>query len=301
MAMRKPVIVGIDPLRPDPAPMAVGVALARLTGAPLVAAASHVRDTIADAMSGGIVEGDLRANAQSVLDDLTAGGLDAERVVVPGLSAAHALHDLAAERGAGLIVVGSSHRGRIGRIAPGTTAERLLHGASCPVAVAPAGLATGWAPRRVGVGYVALEEAEHALTAASALAKLSGGPLEAVTAVSPRQWERGAAVPAYGTGGLDAARETAQRSLTRALEGAGHPSTEGHVFVGEPVDALVALSERSDVVLCGSRGYGPFRSVLLGGVGHGLLRDAHCPVIVIPRGEGGAIAALAAARETAPA
>ena len=49
--MRKPVIVGIDPLRPDPAPMVVGVALAHLTGAPLVAAASYVQDTIADAMS----------------------------------------------------------------------------------------------------------------------------------------------------------------------------------------------------------------------------------------------------------
>ena len=73
------------------------------------------------------------------------------------------------------------------------------------------------------------------------------------------------------------------------------------MFVGEPVDGLVALSERADLVVCGSRGYGPIRSVLLGGVGHGLLRDAQCPVIVIPRGEGGAIAALAAAREAAPA
>ena len=73
------------------------------------------------------------------------------------------------------------------------------------------------------------------------------------------------------------------------------------MFIGEPVDALVGLSERADVVVCGSRGYGPFRSVLLGGVGHGLLREAHCPVVMIPRGEGGAIAALAEAREAAPA
>src|SRR5688500_6311773 len=248
--MRKPVIVGIDPLRPDPAPMVVGVALARLTGAPLVAAASYVQDTITDAMSGGIVDADLRATAHSVLDELKTGGLDAERVVVAGFSAAHARHDLAAERGAGLIVVGSSRRGRLGRLAPGTTAERLLHGASCPVAVAPAGLAAGWTPRRVGVGYVALEEGEHALTAATALARLTGGPLEAVTAVSPRTWERGATVPPYGTGGLESARELATRSLTRALEAAGRRATEGHVFVGEPVDALVALSGHADVVVC---------------------------------------------------
>ena len=79
-------------------------------------------------------------------------------------------------------------------VAPGTTAERLLHGGSCPVLVAPAGLAADWAPERIGVGYVAVEEAEHALAAADALARLGGAPLEAVTVVAPRMV--GAAVPA---------------------------------------------------------------------------------------------------------
>ena len=42
---------------------------------------------------------------------------------------------------AGLIVVGSTHTGRAGRVLPGSTAERLLHGSPCPVAVAPKGYA----------------------------------------------------------------------------------------------------------------------------------------------------------------
>jgi nucleotide-binding universal stress UspA family protein len=70
------------------------------------------------------------------------------------------------------------------------------------------------------------------------------------------------------------------------------------VFFGEPVDALVGLSSRVELVVCGSRGYGPIQSVLLGGVSHGLLRDAHCPVIVIPRGAGDAVERLTASRES---
>lgn len=38
---------------------------------------------------------------------------------------------------ADLIVVGSSHRGTLGRVLPGSVPELLLHSASCPIAVAP--------------------------------------------------------------------------------------------------------------------------------------------------------------------
>jgi nucleotide-binding universal stress UspA family protein len=34
----------------------------------------------------------------------------------------------------------------------------------------------------------------------------------------------------------------------------------------------------------GSRGYGPLRAVLVGGVSGKVIRSAHCPVVVIPRG-----------------
>jgi nucleotide-binding universal stress UspA family protein len=39
-----------------------------------------------------------------------------------------------------------------------------------------------------------------------------------------------------------------------------------------------------DVLFCGSRGYGPARRVLLGGVSSRLIRQAHSPVVVVPRG-----------------
>jgi nucleotide-binding universal stress UspA family protein len=60
---------------------------------------------------------------------------------------------------------------------------------------------------------------------------------------------------------------------------------ELHVDV-DPADALLAVSTHVDLLVCGSRGYGPLRSVLLGGVSRQLVDDAHCPVLVLPREAG---------------
>jgi nucleotide-binding universal stress UspA family protein len=56
------------------------------------------------------------------------------------------------------------------------------------------------------------------------------------------------------------------------------------VSVGDPAAVLAeASADRLDLLVLGSRDYGPVRSVLLGGVGHAVLRAAACPVIVVPR------------------
>ncbi|MEP6648866.1 MAG: universal stress protein [Lapillicoccus sp.] len=48
-----------------------------------------------------------------------------------------------------------------------------------------------------------------------------------------------------------------------------------------PVDALVAASKTAGLVVVGSRGRGALGSALLGSVGQGVLRHAHCPVAVV--------------------
>jgi Universal stress protein family len=39
-----------------------------------------------------------------------------------------------------------------------------------------------------------------------------------------------------------------------------------------------------DLLVTGSRGYGPLRAVMVGGVTGRVMHDAACPVVVIPRG-----------------
>ena len=75
--------------------------------------------------------------------------------VVAAPSPARGLHAMAEREAADLIVVGSSHRGAMGRVLAGSIAERLLHGSPCALAVAPVGYATrdGAGLAVVGVAY----------------------------------------------------------------------------------------------------------------------------------------------------
>ena len=81
---------------------------------------------------------------------------------------------------------------------------------------------------------------------------------------------------------LETARETYELSLQRAAESAGAVDADWAVRTGDVVESLAELTE-VDVLFCGSRGYGPTRRVLLGGVSGRLVRRARRPVVVVPR------------------
>ena len=259
--MSNPILVGLDREREDDAPLAFGTATARLTGAPLTVLAAYLHDPITDAVSGGMVDADLRGKALSILEARTSG-MDVELLTMGGPSPAHVLHDAAVGIHPSLLVVGSTARGPIRRVAPGATAERLLHGAPCPVAIAPSGLAVDWEPRRVGVGFSDVEESHAALRTASSLARAAGATLRVTSAIDPRQSFESAVIAPYR---LDGRLETASAGALRALDAALEqlqPSVraDGDVVVARPADALIELSSQVDLIVCGSRGYGPLRS-----------------------------------------
>ena len=52
----------------------------------------------------------------------------------------------------------------------------------------------------------------------------------------------------------------------------------------DPVEGLTAASGRMDLLVMGSRAYGPARAVMLGGVSRRVTTSAECPVLVLPRG-----------------
>ncbi len=67
--------------------------------------------------------------------------IEAQLIVTVALSIGEGLRDVAEERNADLLVVGSGHHGALGRILLGDDASATLHNAPCPVAVAPRGYA----------------------------------------------------------------------------------------------------------------------------------------------------------------
>jgi nucleotide-binding universal stress UspA family protein len=209
--------------------------------------------------------------------------LDAGTRVIPAGSPGHALHTLAETTGADLVVVGSSHTGRLGRVFPGSTGEKLLHGAPCAVAVVPRDYELR-PIERIGVAYDGSDEAKAALTTARDLAERFGARLELV-GVAGIDWYAGPAVAASSGYELETLRFDVEKRIRAALDEAVERLDADTVMLhGDPADELAERTSTLDLIVTGSRGYGPLRAVLVGGVSGRLIRNAHCPVIVVPRG-----------------
>jgi len=283
------VIVGIERSERSRDALALARTLARALGARLMLASVYLVEPGRRGASGAYARA-LEAEAQATLE-WAAGPLgDVPHVecrTIPSLSVAQGLQELADAEDALTIVVGPSHRGRLGRLCPGSVGQRLLHGAPCPVAIAPRG---HWSSphtsiRCIGVGYVPVPDGWSALRAACALAGRLGATLQVLSVAEPPA--AAASIP-YGWGYADVettSRDALVRDLRRALDEAAEAvAATGEVVEGYADDELARLSDAVDLLICGSRGYGPVDSVLLGSVSTSLLRKASCPLLVIPRG-----------------
>jgi nucleotide-binding universal stress UspA family protein len=287
--MSAPIVAAYDPFHEDRAPVALALAAGELTGAPVLAVAvapAVLTQGWADAQP---LTEEIDAITERALSALHAD-LGVETRMVSDVSVPRALHVLAEELGPRLLVVGSTTRAHLGRVLPGSTAERLIAGASCPVALAPRGY-----ERRpiqtVAVGFAETPEGHAALEAGHALARRAGATLRVIAAVHPA----GALDTAFAQGtpplrgiALEGhARSEHQAALAGAVDALPDGVTIEHeLHVDDPADVLVRVSAHVDVLVCGSRGYGPARALLLGGVTRRVLSAAHCPVLVLPRGAG---------------
>lgn len=202
-----------------------------------------------------------------------------------GRSAARALYEYARDEAASVIVVGSTHRGKVGRVLPGSVSESLLRGAPCSVAIAPRGFARAEHPAvgLIGIGYDGSAEAMLALAEAERLARAFGAQLRVITVVP--------AVAAIDIEAvqLDEHREPLTREyrrvLERGVEALGDELTaEPALEEGDPAKVLADQGGELDLLVMGSRGYGPVRSALLGAISAEVTRTASCPVLVTPRG-----------------
>jgi nucleotide-binding universal stress UspA family protein len=286
------IIIGFDGSDCGEDALALGLVLCRATGAtPVVAAVYPEQYPIGVGRVDAEWVAYMREHAEELLGRarrVLGDGVAADYRAVSAASESRGLHELAEQERAEVVVVGSTHRGPLGRTYPGSTGDRLLHGSAWPVAVAPRGLREDPPPalHTVAVAFLDTPEAHEALDFAAALARRAGARLRLLSVV-PSRAEVFAPVV-----GRDAelafasrAREVFQAALDGALAGlAGRVEASGELLEGDVVDALATVDRRdADLLVCGSRGYGPIRRVLLGGVSSRLLRRAACPLLVVPR------------------
>ncbi|HEU5106531.1 MAG TPA: universal stress protein [Solirubrobacterales bacterium] len=210
------------------------------------------------------------------------GGLEVETRAFGGGTPAGVINDLAEREGIETIVVGSPHRGAVGRTLIGSVADGLLHGAPCEVLTAPRGYAAE--PREpfrtIAVAYDDTSEAKAALARAEAIALACRATIVVYTVAAPISVVPGAA------GYTPAIQPEAGPIVTRAVKGVDERlAATGRVLSGVPGPALATACEEdgADLLVAGSRGYGPLARVFLGSVSTQLMHKAPCPVAVVPR------------------
>lgn len=283
------IIVGIDDSAGALDALAFATRLAECTGASVRLATAFNYSDVPSRASNEEFRRYLEQEALKLLSSVASSvdgvsGTDA----IANPSAPHALHSLAETVDAAMVVVGSTHRGAVGRVVPGSTGERLLHGSPCPVAIVPGGYADAGPIRSIGVGYDGTEESEAALRAGYELARHCNATLRVI-----RVFDANTSSPALMTmPGWDRMRddteEVHRQNLANAVRGLPRDvGIESLFSTGNAGRELAVESEHVDVMVVGSRGYGPRAAVLLGSVSHALIRKATCPVVVLPRGARG--------------
>jgi nucleotide-binding universal stress UspA family protein len=209
--------------------------------------------------------------------------------------------ELARAHAADLVVLGSTHRGPVGRIVPGATVERLLGDPPCAVAVAPPGFGrdaergSQWRPlsgdaidpgmRVIGVGYDGSRAANEALKIAVDLALANGAALRVYTVASKLPRLPGADGDDRGPSQPTVAEEM-RADLHQAVGALPSEVRALPVFIrGFAADELVgAVQTGVDLLILGSRAGGPVRRVFHHSVSSAVMQRAICPVLISPLG-----------------
>lgn len=199
-----------------------------------------------------------------------------------------ALVGLAEREQAGTLVVGSPHRGRIGRALLGSVAHHVLHHSPCEVVVAP----RGYAERRrrgiakIAVAYDGTAEAQTALRRAEALARETGAALHVIVAEDPvvagiqdgKEFNPETNAPAVLSAAL--------ASVAPSIEVTGEHLEPGWRQVSKSIATAIAAECENgvDILVAGTRP--PLDRFLLGSVTNNLIDIAPCAVLFVPHEEG---------------
>ncbi len=205
---------------------------------------------------------------------------------IPRESTADALQDLAAYEKADLMIIGSTHRGALGRVLPGSLALQLIGTTPCPLAIAPQGMVAELEPLTgpIVAAFDGSELAGRAVSFAAELAAQTDGWLHVIgVALSNPQVEAALAggMPAMGAQ-LD--REALEEALDEHLEQLpADARAQGLVLEGSPVQELVDLASGSrGVLVSGSHGRGPLMSLVLGSVSDAVAQRISWPIVLVP-------------------
>ncbi len=217
--------------------------------------------------------------------------LSVELVTHSARSVPSGLLEVARDRAATVVALGSSSAGVLGRVSLGGVAERILHSADIPVTLAPQGFDTGTTYARISRITVAFGRADKdsdlLVTAASVAADIGATLRVACFAVRPMTAASGSIEPAAEdlvVGEWAAGLQSDIREALRA--GDGGARTRVDVVVGQGgtwADALTAVPWGTGEVLAVGTSSSTVSRFFLGSHASKIVRNSPVPVYLWPR------------------
>ena len=182
--IRAPIVAAFAPGPAAHEPIEFGLAASRITGAPLVIVSVEHGVPL---MNDVVYEHD--DEIAKLRKELVRRGIhDPDIRVFDDSSAARGLAQAMDEISPELIVLGASRRGTPRAL--GTTAQRVIHASSCPVAIVPLGYRRPeGGVRLIGAAYMPSEEGREAFQAAVTLARAANVRVKAITVLDPKHAE----------------------------------------------------------------------------------------------------------------
>ena len=283
MAMFEKIVVGYDQSDGSRDALALGAEVAVRFGAELTVGTS------VPAPTGTNFAPSLPADAYTNLAEQAkvaaleaAEPLGAGAAISEAYSPAIGLEQIVESEGADLVVLGCAGA-TPGRVRAGHKARQLMSGGEASVLLAPVGYASGGSIDRVGVAVNGTPESDRAIDVAAAFARTSLKVISVATDFAEYwgHWTAGTVMSDLA----EASREAAQGILDDAVDKVPEGTTAEPVLLeGDAIMELrAALNGDLDLLCLGSRSYGPVRRVLLGSTSTGVVADAGCAVLVVPR------------------
>jgi nucleotide-binding universal stress UspA family protein len=223
----------------------------------------------------------------------SAGVEDVRTAVVPGSSVPSGLVEATQRYAARLLVLGAAAEAPVGRFSAGSVADRLLHSSPVPLALAPREWPEPSRPTRLTCAWAGTARSRDALAAARTFAERWRVPIRLITFVP----ERAAVLPSETGLRMEqvVSEEWAaqvQDSLDEVVAGWPRPGPAPETLLARGAGWSGAMAAvpwlPGDVLVVGSSRLGPLTRVFVGSTATKILRAATIPVLVVPRGSGGA-------------
>ncbi len=239
----------------------------------------------------GLQRDQVRRETEAMLKQTrTSLAPDARMKITSDISVPRGLERLARAQHRDLLAVGSSRRGAPGVVSIGGRTRQLIVDLGAALAIAPRGLSRRHPLKleRIAVGYDGGPEAQAALAAATRIAAGAGAELIIRGVIDDR-------VPALGWPSvwmgeimeswkdmMDDEERELRSDIEELVEAGGVPA---HIDLnrGRPATSLHDLSKEVDLLVIGSRRWGPLARLVLGGTGERLVHGAECSLLIVPR------------------